>query len=137
MLGAFGKIEMPSSSNMNPTLCAQKLAVYAISNLYDGIDVNWNDAYSFTQGKGESWLATFTAVFQTLAPGLIITHSPLASYFSATYPKGGYLAVHNQVGALVSFYNVRYFGNSAFNDYNTPNSLFNTSGGAYPGTSVN
>jgi hypothetical protein len=43
MLGVFGQIEIPSTSNANPVTCAQKLAEYVKSYSYDGVDINWND----------------------------------------------------------------------------------------------
>lgn len=52
MLGVFGSIDLPSTYNVNPTVCATAVAAYAKKYSYDGIDVNWYDLYSFTQGKG-------------------------------------------------------------------------------------
>jgi hypothetical protein len=137
MLGVFGQVELPSTANFDPQLCAKKLAAYAIAYSFDGVDINWNDMYSFTVGKGEDWLANFTLTLQSLAPSLIITHSPLASYFGSTFPKGGYAQVHKLAGSTIAFYNVIFYGQSLFNTYNTSKSLFNSSGGYFANTSVN
>jgi hypothetical protein len=136
MLGVFGQVELPSTANFNPVSCAQKLAAYANSYNYDGVDINWNDRYSFMVGRGESWLANFTLTLKSLAPNLIITHSPQATFFS-TYQKGGYVQVHKLAGSAISFYNVIFFGQAQYNTYNTPKTIFNTSGGFYQSTSVN
>jgi chitinase len=90
-------------------------------------------------GKGEAWLADFTLTLKKLLPSLIITHSPLSSFFStsSSFPKGGYLQVHKLAGSAISFYNVLFFNQSPSNNYNTPNSLFNKSNGAYAQSSVN
>lgn len=45
--------------------------------------------------------------------------------------------MHKLAGSSISFYNVLFYEQSNFNTYNTSNSLFNTSGGSYTGTSVN
>lgn len=138
MLGVFGVTDLPSTFGFSPAACAQKVATYASSYSFDGVDINWNDMYSFILGKGESWLADFTLSLRALAPNLIITHSPLASYFSAaSFPKGGYVQVNKLAGSAISFYNVIYYGQSSYNTYSTTKTLFNVSGGTYSKTSVN
>lgn len=133
MLGVFGQVELPSTGNFNPVECAKKLATYAIAYNFDGVDINWNDGFSFNVGRGENWLSNFTLTLKNLAPNLIITHSAFASYFSAS--QKGYVQVHKLAGSAISFYNVIFYGQS--NTYNTARTLFNTSGGTFPKTSVN
>lgn len=112
------------------------VANYATTYNFDGVDINWSDLNSFVVGKGENWLANFTLTLQSLAPSLIITHSPMATYFSSSFTKGGYVQVHKLAGSAISFYNVLFYGQGS-NTYNTSKSLFNTSGGTYSNTSVN
>lgn len=126
MLGIFGQVELPSTSSFDPVKCAEKLATYVSGYGYDGVDINWNDDYSFIIGKGEEWLANFTLSLKALLPSLIITHSPKAAYF-ATYVQGGYAQVHKLTGSAVSFYNVIFYGQAK--PYNTGQSLFNSSTG--------
>lgn len=112
---------------------AEALARYATDYSYDGVDINWNDIFSFTLGRAEAWLCTFTLALKRLAPNLIITHSPLATYFSSSaisFPSGGYVQVHRLAGSAISFYNVIFFGQSQNVSYNTASSLFNVSGGS-------
>lgn len=126
MLGVFGQVELPSTFSFDPVKCAQKLAAYASGYGYDGVDINWNDEYSFKTGKGEKWLANFTLSLRALTPSLIITHSPKAAYF-ATYVQGGYAQLHRLAGSAISFYNVIFYGQAK--SYNTGQTLFNSSAG--------
>lgn len=126
MLGIFGSVELPSTSSFDPVNCAQKLADYAVAYGYDGVDINWNDEFSFVAGKGERWLSNFTLSLKLLAPSLIITHSPKAAYF-ATYVQGGYAQVHRLAGSAISFFNVIFYGQAK--PYNTGQTLFNSSSG--------
>lgn len=75
---------------------------------------------------------------RTNLPNAIITHAPQAPYFGGTalYPKNAYLAVHQAVGSSIQFYNIQFY-NQGSSPYNTPQTLFNVSGGWAAGTSVN
>ena len=67
----------------------------------------------------------------------MISHSPYAAFFDdKEYVNGGYMRVHEKVGDLIDFYNVRYYslGKSRYDQYY---SLFYLSGpSARMGTSV-
>ena len=131
-LGVFGTVELPAFL-YDATKCAESLANYATDYSYDGVDINWNDIFSFNMGRAEAWLSTFTLALNRIAPKLIITHSPLATYFStsaAYFPSGGYAQVHKLAGSAISFYNVIFFGRSQNISYNTGSTLFNVSGGS-------
>jgi len=41
--------------------------------------------------------------------GYIITHAPVAPWFSPIYPNGAYLTVHEQVGSLIDWYNIQFY----------------------------
>ena len=140
LVSAFGATQTPTSSGFNATDCALQLANFVNSNNYDGVDIDWEDTKSFTKGdsSGENWLITLTTVLrQNLKPGAIITHAPQAPYFGVgAYPKGAYLTVDQAVGSMIDFYNVQFY-NQGKGMYETPQNLFNVSGGCCPGTSVN
>lgn len=140
LVSAFGATQMPTTLGFNATDCALQLAAFVNNNNYDGVDIDWEDTKSFTLGdsSGENWLITLTTVLrQNLKPGAIITHAPQAPYFGVgAYPKGGYLAVDKAVGSMIDFYNIQFY-NQGKGMYETPQNLFNVSGGCCPGTSVN
>jgi chitinase len=138
LVSAFGSTETPTTSNYDPVVVATSLASYVTTYGLDGVDVDWEDTAAFQAGTGEAWLITFTTTLRQKLPNAIITHAPQAPYFAGTslYTKGAYVAVHNAVGSMIQFYNVQFY-NQGSTSYNTGNSLFNTSGGWAPGTSVN
>ena len=41
MVSAFGATEMPTSANVNPISCAQKLGQFVLENNLDGVDIDW------------------------------------------------------------------------------------------------
>ncbi len=146
MVSAFGSTQTPTTSAFNPVDTATQLAKFATDNLFDGVDVDWEDTKSFLAGdsSGENWLITFTQTLKQLLPaGSIITHAPQAPYFApyiqgstSLYPKGAYLTVDQQVGSLIDFYNVQFY-NQGKGVYDTAAGLFNVSGGWAPKTSIN
>ena len=60
MISAFGATEHPTSANIDPTVCAQKLGNYVLNNHLDGVDLDWEDNAAMEAGLGEQWLITFT-----------------------------------------------------------------------------
>lgn len=43
-------------------------------------------------------------------PEYILTHAPLAPWFTPTmYSGGGYLKIHQTVGNLIDWYNIQYY----------------------------
>ncbi len=146
MISAFGSTQTPTTSKYDPVSTATALANFAVTNLYDGIDVDWEDTASFQLGdsSGENWLITFTQTLRQILPaGFIITHAPQAPYFApyiqgdkSLYPKGAYLTVDQTIGSLIDFYNVQFY-NQGKGIYEDATGLFNVSGGWCPQTSVN
>jgi chitinase len=140
LVSAFGATQAPTSSNFNATDCGLQLAKFVNDNMYDGVDIDWEDTKSFSSGdsSGENWLITLTTVLRNnLHAGAIITHAPQAPYFGVgLYPKGAYLTVEKTVGAYIDFYNVQFY-NQGKGLYETAQNLFNASTGWCPGTSVN
>lgn len=141
LVSAFGSTQTPTSAGYDPVDCGNKLAKFVIDNQFDGVDIDWEDTPSFQKGdkSGENWLITLTKTLRANLPAdAIITHAPQGPYFSgkALYPQGGYLTVHQEVGSMIDFYNVQFY-NQGVGSYDTPQGLFNVSGGWCPGSSIN
>lgn len=141
IVSAFGATENPTSENLDPVQVGTDLAAFVNDNLFDGVDIDWEDTPAFQSGdgKGENWLIALTQTLRAkLNPGLIITHAPQGPYFAgaAVYPMGGYLAVHQAVGDIIDFYNIQFY-NQGSTMYNNGSDIFNVSGGWAPKTSVN
>lgn len=140
LISAFGATDNPTSSGADPVQVGQKIAAFANDNLFDGVDIDWEDSAAFEKGdgSGEQWLITLTQTLRAnLNPGLIITHAPQAPYFTndtGKYPKGAYRAVHQAVGNIIDFYNIQFYNQNGM--YSTGDTLFNVSGGWAPQTSV-
>ena len=98
---------MPTTAGADPVAAAAALASFVIDNRLHGVDVNYQDAAALQAGTGEAWLIVFTRELSVRLPaagGYIITHAPQARYFRvAAYPNGGYKAVHEAVGANISW----------------------------------
>jgi chitinase len=46
----------------------------------------------------------------TFHPEYILTHAPLAPWFTPSkYPGGAYLKIHQTVGSLIDWYNVQFY----------------------------
>ena len=60
MVSAFGSTEFPTSSGMDPHVCAQRLGKFVKENNLDGADVDWEDNEAMKKGDGEAWLISFT-----------------------------------------------------------------------------
>lgn len=111
LVSAFGSTQSPTSAGYDPTQTAINLATFANNNLFDGVDIDWEDTPAFNNGVGENWLITFTTVLrQHLNSTSIISHAPQAPYFSpGLYPKNAYLTVDQSVGSMIDFYNVQFY----------------------------
>lgn len=138
LVSAFGSTQSPTSAGVDAVQCAANLAQFAIDNLFDGVDIDWEDTPAFNKGVGEDWLITLTKELYRLLPaGSIITHAPQSPYFSpGLYPKNAYLTVDQQVGSMISFYNVQFY-NQGVGMYDSAQGLFNVSGGWAPQSSIN
>jgi chitinase len=89
-------------------------------------------------GSAEKWLVDFTKALRAKLPQpkYIITHAPLAPWFSAEkYKSGAYLTVDKQVGSMIDWYNLQFY-NQGPTEYTTCAGLFDKSSSQYPKTSV-
>ncbi|KAF8825496.1 hypothetical protein HHX47_DHR6000197 [Lentinula edodes] len=109
IVSAFGSTDLPTSSDAKST--AATMAKWVQDNNVDGIDVDYEDlnAMNAQDGKAEQWLIDFTNALRTQLPQgkYILTHAPLAPWFSAShYKSGAYTKVHKEVGSKIDwFYN--------------------------------
>ena len=95
MISAFGDSDYPTTNKADPVSTARDLAAFTSNNLFDGVDIDWEDSKALENGIGEEWLVTLTRTLKYLLPGKIITHSPQGPYFNERrYKKGGYMKVH-------------------------------------------
>ncbi|KAF8845083.1 glycoside hydrolase family 18 protein [Paxillus ammoniavirescens] len=135
IVSAFGSTDAPTSTGANPTTTANNLAAFVIQYGLDGVDVDYEDfnAMNAMDGSAEAWLATFTTALRAKLPAgqYIITHAPVAPWFSASYKSGAYLKVHQTVGSLID-----WFYNQGANEYVTCTGLLTASSSAWPNTSV-
>ena len=140
MVSAFGSTQTPTSAGVDPVDCGLKLAKFVKDNLFDGVDIDWEDTPAFQRGdsSGENWLITLTKTLRANLPAdAIITHAPQGPYFSkGLYPKDAYLTVDKAIGNMIDFYNVQFY-NQGVGIYDSAQSLFNVSGGWCPGSSIN
>ncbi|KIK54156.1 glycoside hydrolase family 18 protein [Collybiopsis luxurians FD-317 M1] len=139
VVSAFGSTELPTTSGKDPKALASTMAQWVKDNDVDGIDVDYEDlqAMSANDGKAEQWLVDFTTALRAELPQgqYILTHAPLAPWFSkTTYKSGAYLTVDKQVGSMIDWYNVQFYNQGA-TEYTDCNGLLNQSK-AFPGTSV-
>lgn len=112
MVSAFGATDVPQTSAGlgNATKTANRLADFVIKYQFQGVDVDYEELDSFANGRGVPWLIALTKQLRKRlpAPKYVITHAPLAPWFSRdVYKDGGYSTVHKDVGKLIDFYNVQ------------------------------
>ncbi|KAG1776462.1 glycoside hydrolase family 18 protein [Suillus placidus] len=111
IVSAFGSTDVPTTEGYDPTTLANSLADYVLEYDLDGVDVDYEDLYAINaeNGSAEIWLTTFTIALRAKLPQgqYILTHAPVASWFSTQYASGAYLMVHQNVGSLNDWYNIQ------------------------------
>ncbi|KAF8659839.1 hypothetical protein AX16_001724, partial [Volvariella volvacea WC 439] len=140
MVSAFGATDVPTTTGQDPVALANRFASFVKQYSLDGIDIDYEDfiAFDARDGRAETWLINFTRQLrsQLPAPDFIITHAPVAPWFSPTgWGGGGYLRVHREVGSLIDWYNVQFY-NQGVNEYTTCDNLLNRSSNTWPQTSI-
>jgi chitinase len=89
-------------------------------------------------GSAENWLITFTQTLRASLPQgqYIVTHAPVAPWFSAgLYASGAYATVNAKVGNLIDWYNIQFY-NQGTSEYTTCAGLLSQSSSAWPNTAV-
>ncbi|PPQ96282.1 hypothetical protein CVT26_005669 [Gymnopilus dilepis] len=140
IVSVFGSTDVPTSSGADPVATANTMAAWVKQYNLDGIDVDYEDfnAMNAGNGKAESWLASFTTQLRNQLPSgqYILTHAPVAPWFSpGYYGGGGYLKVHQTVGNLIDWYNVQFY-NQGTSEYTTCSGLLTTSSSTWPNTAL-
>ncbi|KAF5375306.1 hypothetical protein D9757_009686 [Collybiopsis confluens] len=136
IVSAFGSTDLPTAKDAKTI--AGTMATWVLANDVDGIDVDYEDldAMNAQDGKAEQWLIDFTNALRTQLPQgkYILTHAPLAPWFSAShYKTGAYTKVHKEVGSKIDWYNLQFYNQQA--EYTDCNGLLNTSP-TFPGSAV-
>lgn len=44
MVSAFGDSDYPTTEKVDPVVCARNLATFVSNNLFDGVDIDWEDS---------------------------------------------------------------------------------------------
>ncbi|KAG5654369.1 hypothetical protein H0H81_003827 [Sphagnurus paluster] len=137
IVSAFGSTDTPTTSGADPIAMADTMASWVLQYDLDGIDVDYEDfgAINAGDGKAEAWLASFTTQLRTHLPQgqYIITHAPVAPWFSPVYPAGAYRKVHETVGDQIDWYNIQFYNQ---NEYTTCDNLLTASSTTWPESSV-
>ncbi|KAG2157736.1 glycoside hydrolase family 18 protein [Suillus bovinus] len=139
IVSAFGSTDAPTTDGYDPTTVANDLAAFVIGYDLDGVDIDYEDfaAMNAQNGSAEDWLTTFTQVLRDALPeGMftgqyILTHAPVAPWFSDLYASGAYLAVNMNVGSLID-----WFYNQGTTEYTTCTGLLTESSTTWPNTSL-
>ncbi|KAJ3771174.1 glycoside hydrolase family 18 protein [Lentinula raphanica] len=134
VVSVFGSSDVPTSSGADPVATANTMAAWVIEFGLDGIDVDYEDFNAFDAGTAEAWLVSFTKQLRTQLPQgtYILTHAPVAPWFSPNiWINGGYIAVHQQVGSLIDWYNVQFY-NQGTTEYTTCAGLLTASSSTWP-----
>ncbi|KAG6890328.1 hypothetical protein C0995_009535 [Termitomyces sp. Mi166 len=112
IVSVFGATDVPTSTGADPIATANTFAAWVKQYSLDGVDVDYEDFNAFDGGKAEAWLISFTTQLRAQLPSgtYIITHAPVAPWFSPSmWPGGGYLEVDSSVGKLIDWYNVQFY----------------------------
>ncbi|KAG1746540.1 glycoside hydrolase family 18 protein [Suillus paluster] len=146
IVSAFGSSDAPTSGGYDPTTIANDLAAFVLEYGLDGVDIDYEDfnAMNAMNGSAETWLTTFTTALRAKLPlgQYILTHAPVAPWFSTQYTSGAYLTVNKNVGSLIDWYNVqasiflRRFYNQGTTEYTTCSGLITTSSTTWPNTAL-
>ncbi|EIW79383.1 glycoside hydrolase family 18 protein [Coniophora puteana RWD-64-598 SS2] len=139
IVSAFGSTDAPTSSGADPTTTANNLAAFVKQYSLDGVDIDYEDfnAINAQDGKAEAWLSTFTTALRAQLPAgdYIISHAPVAPWFSPKYTSGAYLKVNQNVGNLIDWYNIQFY-NQGTSEYTTCDGLLTASSSTYPNSAV-
>ncbi|PBK99462.1 glycoside hydrolase [Armillaria gallica] len=138
IVSVFGSTDIPTTAGADPVATANTMAAWVTQYGLDGIDVDYEDFNAMNTGIAEAWLTTFTKQLRVHLPqgSYIITHAPVAPWFTPThYPGGGYLKVHANVGSLIDWYNVQFYNQGA-TEYTTCTGLLTTSSSTWPKTAL-
>lgn len=139
MLSSFGSTDQPTSQGKSATGLAATHAAFVKQYGYQGIDVDYEDmsAMNKQNGKAEQWLIDYTNALRKALPSgqYIITHAPVAPWFSSSYKSGAYLTVDKEAGDAIDWYNLQFY-NQGDKQYTTCENLITKSGGSFPGTSI-
>ena len=115
MVSAFGSTEQPTSSGVDAVSQAKKDAAWVKQMGLSGIDVDYEDMAAMNQqnGNAEQWLIDYTKTLRANLPssqGYIITHAPVAPWFSGvSYKSGAYVTVNNKAGNDIDWYNIQFY----------------------------
>ncbi|CCM01821.1 uncharacterized protein FIBRA_03889 [Fibroporia radiculosa] len=134
MVSCFGSSDVPTTSGADPTDTANTFAAWVQEYDLDGIDVDYEDFDAMDAGTAEAWLVTFTTQLRAQLPAgdYIITHAPVAPWFSPNYwINGGYLTVDSEVGSLIDWYNIQFY-NQGSTEYTTCSGLLTNSSSTWP-----
>jgi chitinase len=136
IVSLFGSTETPTSSGYDPIDTANTMAAWVIEYGLQGVDVDYEDFAAFDAGTGaaEQWLGNFTTQLRTQLPQgqYILTHAPVAPWFTPNYwGGGGYLWVDSVVGSLIDWYNVQFY-NQGTTEYTTCDGLLFNSSTSWP-----
>ncbi|KAF8323820.1 glycoside hydrolase family 18 protein [Clavulina sp. PMI_390] len=139
MVTAFGSTEQPTTAGLNAASTASTMASWVKTYSLDGIDVDYEDftAINAADGKAETWLINFTKALRSALPSgqYLITHAPVAPWFSPIYTAGAYTKVHASVGPDIDWYNIQFY-NQGTSEYTTCAGLLTTSSTTWPKTAV-
>ncbi|KAF9006140.1 glycoside hydrolase [Cyathus striatus] len=140
IVSVFGSTDAPTTNGADPINTANTMANFVKQFDLDGIDVDYEDfdAINAGDGKAEAWLASFTRQLRVQLPQgqFILTHAPVAPWFSpGKFGGGAYLTVNQQVGSLIDWYNVQFY-NQGTNEYTTCSGLLHTSSNTWPKSSL-
>ncbi|KAL5521082.1 hypothetical protein ACEPAG_9004 [Sanghuangporus baumii] len=137
IVSAFGGSDAPTSYNKDPAELGNIMAQWVIDHDLDGIDVDYEDfnAMDLRNGRAEKWVITFTKALRSKLPQgkYIVTHAPVAPWFSKTYTSGAYRAVHKEVGDMIDWYNIQFYNQFEYENCET---LMFKSTNKYPETSL-
>ncbi|TBU38070.1 glycoside hydrolase family 18 protein [Dichomitus squalens] len=138
LVAAFGSTDVPTSTGADPVTTANNLASWVKTYGLDGVDVDYEDFNAMDGGTAEAWIISFTTQLRSQLPAgqYIITHAPVAPWFTPShYPGGGYLKVNSQVGSLIDWYNVQFYNQGA-TEYTTCAGLLTASSSTWPQTAL-
>ncbi|KZP12797.1 glycoside hydrolase family 18 protein [Athelia psychrophila] len=140
IVSLFGSTDVPTSSGADPVKTAQTMAAWVKEYSLDGVDVDYEDfnAMDAQNGSAENWLISFTNALRAELPvgQYILTHAPVAPWFSPThYASGAYLKVNQEVGSQIDWYNIQFY-NQGTTEYTTCASLLTTSSSTWPNTAL-